>query len=228
MRRNMVLLLGAVLAALAIGVGATYALFSASIGPQEATFTAGTVRLDGYRAGDIVDGPMFYITAEEGANEAGVPGALPTGFWAPGDTVVRGLQVQNTGSLDAKLMTISAVITGDQALAEVLQVRICDVADCSQSVFYEGTLAALAPPQAPHPFQPPVVLAAGAWPWEGDRSLVLGNRTFTPGNRIHTPLVQLAEVPCGRGRRAHPPAVRCRRCSHHAGPGLRARCRAGV
>ncbi|MFZ5827755.1 MAG: hypothetical protein ACOY94_25915 [Bacillota bacterium] len=75
-------------------------------------------------------------------------------------------QVQNTGSLDAQLKQLSATVTGDQALAEVVEVKVCEVPDCSVNVFYDGTLWALA--QTPQNFAPPVVLYAGNLFDDGD------------------------------------------------------------
>jgi len=152
----MLLALGGVLATSLAGGGLTYALFGASADPAETEVKAGTVELYGYRdQSDTIDGPMFYITAAgDGMSTKGVPGRYPSGYWAPGDTVKRVLALRNTGSLDAKLKTLSASISGDEALARALDVKICSTTTCSAAVYFSGTLWDLA--QNPQPLSGPV------------------------------------------------------------------------
>lgn len=160
MKRTLLLIL-AVLIAVGVGVGATFAFFTDATESQANEFVAGTVALDGYRTDEaVIQGPMFYISAQDGDHE--VAG------WAPGDAETRGFQIQNTGSLDARLKSLSVTIEGDQALAEVLEVKVCEIPDCSDMVYYTGTLAQLA--ATPHTFTPPsnFELAAGGLFWEGD------------------------------------------------------------
>lgn len=150
--------LGGVLATSLAGGGLTYALFGASAGPAEAEMKAGTVELHGFRdQGDTIDGPMFYIAASgDGTSTGGLPGRYPTGHWAPGDTVKRVLALRNTGSLDARLKTVSASITGDEALARALAVKICSTTSCTGDVYYSGSLWDLA--QAPQLLSGPVAM----------------------------------------------------------------------
>ena len=103
------------------GAGATLALFTDRAGPESREFVAGTLRLDGRRAGgDTVEGPMFYVGGEQGL--------LPTGEWAPGDSVKRWFEIQNTGSLAARMTRIKATMPegADTALASQLYVRVSD------------------------------------------------------------------------------------------------------
>jgi hypothetical protein len=109
MRKKAVLLLASAVA-LAVGISAgTYALFSASTAPADNLFVAGTLEIDSYRDnGDTIPGPMFYTTPAEGMTSGGDPGLYPTGEWAPGDTNMRVLIIENVGSLDAWLTSVGA------------------------------------------------------------------------------------------------------------------------
>ncbi len=95
---------GVMAASLLIG-GATYALFTDSATNTGNTFTAGTLTMSTSRDDIPMAGPMFYTND----NTNGWSG---TGLWAPGDSHTRGLFVRNTGSLDGKLATVSAIAEG--------------------------------------------------------------------------------------------------------------------
>lgn len=129
MNKKLLLSLGAVVATTAVAAGSTYALFSATK-PASTPITAGHLCLDSVRdAFDTVPGPMFYMTAAQGATPSQLgryptaevspnspPGYIPPtpGGWAPGDSVTRTLTVYNGRadcggtSLEAKLISISA------------------------------------------------------------------------------------------------------------------------
>jgi predicted ribosomally synthesized peptide with SipW-like signal peptide len=193
MKRVWLLVFGVFLLSLLGGGGATLALFAAQTNAQEGEITSGVVSLNGYRAeGDIVDGPMFYITAEGGANQGGLNGKKPTGLWAPGDSVTRSFQVENSGTLAAQLKRLSATVTGDEHLAQMLQVQVCADRDCDGDVYYEGTLSALG--QNPQPFAPPLVLQPGLFPGEGDLVTLFFKVTLpvTAGNDVQNGSVTAA------------------------------------
>ncbi|HWI64579.1 MAG TPA: SipW-dependent-type signal peptide-containing protein [Symbiobacteriaceae bacterium] len=123
MRAKLWLALG-VVGMMTLGVTAgTFALFSASAGPNNNQFTAGTLTLSAVRdQGDTIPGPMFYTTPDEGDTPTGVDGLYPTGPWAPGDSRVRVLLVRNTGSLDAWLTSVGAdLASGSMYLADKLR-----------------------------------------------------------------------------------------------------------
>lgn len=137
------------------GAGITFALFTATAktGPQD--FFAGTLQLDGIRdQGDTIYGPMFYINGDDdGLSDIGDPGLYPTGLWAPGDSHHRVFQIQNVGTLDAKLVSFEADLQqGSRELAEVLDVAVYDgpykttagnLISPTPPVLYQGKLADL-------------------------------------------------------------------------------------
>lgn len=135
------------------GAGITYALFTASSGPAEQEFTAGTLVLQGDRDnGDTVPGPMFYIDgATDGKTEDGQDGLYETGLWAPGDEFSRVFQIENVGTLEGKILKFSAELTnGDPLLAGALDVKIYDgiykdtdgiVVDPDATIIAEGKLS---------------------------------------------------------------------------------------
>lgn len=94
---------------LAVGAG-TYALFSSSATNGPNMVQAGTVEITSTRDDVPNIGPMFYTESVEGQI-----GAMPTGLWAPGDKHTRGLFLENVGSLDAKLKSLSVIPTNAQA-----------------------------------------------------------------------------------------------------------------
>ncbi|SEB79649.1 hypothetical protein [Paenibacillus sp. GP183] len=99
--------------------GITYALFQNNVSNANNAFTAGSLQISTVR-GDVPNvGPMFYT------NTTGAPGTLPTGVWAPGDSNTRGLFLENTGSLDAKLKSITAK-TADRSGNEVTSGLVYD------------------------------------------------------------------------------------------------------
>jgi hypothetical protein len=85
-----------------IAGAATYALFTSSATNEANAFTSGTLQVSSVRDDVPNIGPMFYTNTNR------APGTLPTGVWAPGDSRTRGLFLRNTGSLEAKLKTLSA------------------------------------------------------------------------------------------------------------------------
>jgi len=101
--------------------GATLALLTDQAGPKSQELVAGTLRVDGRRAGgDTVQGPMFYVGGDQGL--------LPTGEWAPGDSARRWFEIENTGSLAARMTRIKATMPegADTALAGQLYVQVTD------------------------------------------------------------------------------------------------------
>lgn len=117
-KRIFVLVLAALTLVGAVTGGLTFALFTASTPAAQNDWVAGTLAIESNRdQGDWIPGPMFYIGGAEGIH--------PTGFWAPGDTHHRVLQVENTGSLDAWLKHMRASLTsGSRDLADQLQVQV--------------------------------------------------------------------------------------------------------
>lgn len=83
--------------------GGTFALFTSSAHNSANTFTAGTLNVTPERDDIPQTGPMFYTSTTSA--QAGV---VPTGLWAPGDKHTRGLFLENTGTLTARLTSISA------------------------------------------------------------------------------------------------------------------------
>lgn len=122
-------LLGSALATVALGVGTTFALFSANVSSNN-DFVAGKLCITADRNdGDPVPGPMFYITPAQGQTPGGILGTLPTGLWAPGDTNTRTLTVSNPAScstMGAYLTSISATMHpgGYLPMADKLMVEI--------------------------------------------------------------------------------------------------------
>jgi spore coat-associated protein N len=104
----MLALTGVVTTALVIG-GATYALFSSSVENRNVV-QAGTVIITSKRDDVPNIGPMFYTQSVPGQ-----VGAMPTGLWAPGDKHTRGMFLENTGSLAAKLKTLTIIPTNSSA-----------------------------------------------------------------------------------------------------------------
>lgn len=124
MRAKLMLMIGAVLSIVAVAIGVTYALFTASAGPAQNNFTAGSLCLNSRRDNsDPVPGPMFYIVSTPPPPGA-VPGNQPTGLWAPGDNHTRTLIVDNP-CLGAWLDSVKAnLVSGDPSLAGSLMVTI--------------------------------------------------------------------------------------------------------
>ncbi|KYP81358.1 TasA family protein [Ferroacidibacillus organovorans] len=83
--------------------GGTFALFTSSSQNTTNTFTAGTLNVTPERDDIPQTGPMFYTSTT--SPQAGV---VPTGLWAPGDKHTRGLFLENTGTLTARLSSIAA------------------------------------------------------------------------------------------------------------------------
>ncbi|MCA1055232.1 CalY family protein [Rossellomorea aquimaris] len=103
-KKNKVALLsatGLLATSLAIG-GATYALFKDGA-TNANTVTAGELEITAKRDDVPNVGPMFYSE-----NSVGNYGAMATGEWAPGDKHTRGLFLKNTGTLEARLQTLTA------------------------------------------------------------------------------------------------------------------------
>lgn len=128
MRRLFTVAWVAVLMTIGLAVGGTYALFASVTKVQTNTIQTGTICISSQRmTGQAVPGPMFYVTAEQGAatvNGTTYPGTYPTGLWWPGRTQIRRLVVRND-CMAAKLTGVSAVLTaGDPELAEDVTVAI--------------------------------------------------------------------------------------------------------
>ncbi|MBT2692600.1 M73 family metallopeptidase [Bacillus sp. ISL-55] len=104
-KKNKVALMGIsglLVTSLAVG-GATFAIFKDDVSNGPSLGTAGTLVMTAKRNDVPNEGPMFYSQ-----NVADNYGGMPTGLWAPGDKHTRGLFLENTGSLDAKLVTLTA------------------------------------------------------------------------------------------------------------------------
>lgn len=143
MRVKLWLAAGAVLLAVALSAGGTLALWTAGASNDDNQFTTGTVVIRTYRdMGDTIPGPMFYTTPSEGATPGGAPGLRPTGYWAPGQTHVRAIFVENRGTLAVRLARVEANqhVGTSRYLAEKLQAKVTtDLGGLS--VLASGTLA---------------------------------------------------------------------------------------
>lgn len=104
MKKKIILMYMAVLAVCMLAGGASYALFSASTSNNDNTFSAGTIEITSKRGDVPAYGPMFYTESSQTAGW----GTMPTGLWAPGDSHTRGLFLENTGSLKARLQNLNA------------------------------------------------------------------------------------------------------------------------
>jgi predicted ribosomally synthesized peptide with SipW-like signal peptide len=141
--------------------GATYAIFSDSASNTSNTVTAGTINLDQERdSGDNVPGPMFYSVQ---SNDSEPPGLYPydgepgvalggeiPGGWAPGDTVIRAMNLYNRGSLTAKVTKVkanvnAAGVTSGQAYDQFIEKMNIKVTynTGSRPVLYNGPLKTL-------------------------------------------------------------------------------------
>jgi predicted ribosomally synthesized peptide with SipW-like signal peptide len=148
--------------------GATFAYFTDQASNTGNTFTAGTVDITARRdMGDPLPGPMFYTTLEEGKTPTGGVPNWPTGLWHPGKSEIRTLIVENTGSLDAYLDGLSAVISNidDPAIAQEFAGEM-DVLVKQQTapslVLYDGPLSGLISGKAPALNKIPIS-AGGVW-----------------------------------------------------------------
>jgi len=102
---------------------------------------------------------MFYTTQAEGMVGGAVDAIFPTGYWAPGDSHTRVFQIENIGTLDAKLMSLGATLQSpDNAMPDILDVTVYSDATESE-VLYSGKLRALL--GAPADMTAPVELASG-------------------------------------------------------------------
>jgi len=139
MKRIWILAVAFVVMAAVGGGGLTLALFSAQSAAATQEFVSGTLEIEAHRdMGDGIPGPMFYIDTAGGGNP---PNNHPTGLWAPGDEHHRILQVENLGSLDAKLTHLRATLqSGDMYLAEKLNV-VVTTDPGGMDVVAAGTLA---------------------------------------------------------------------------------------
>ncbi len=95
--------IASILTASAFVGGGTFAFFSSSVQNNKGNFTSGHLNITPERFDIPQSGPMFYSKST-----STLPGALATGQWAPGDQHTRGLFLENTGSLKARLKYISA------------------------------------------------------------------------------------------------------------------------
>lgn len=139
MKRIWILAVAFVVMAAVAGGGLTLALFSAQSANVDNEYVAGTLDIEAHRdMGDGIPGPMFYIDAAGGGND---PNLHPTGLWAPGDEHRRILQVENVGSLDAKLTHLRGFLqSGSTYLAEKLDV-VVTTDPAGTQVVASGTLA---------------------------------------------------------------------------------------
>ncbi|MDF2626423.1 MAG: uncharacterized protein K0R39_254 [Symbiobacteriaceae bacterium] len=104
-------------------------------------------------------GPMFYITAAEGAQSSGPEGRYPSGKWAPGDAISRVLTVKNVDSDDTfQVEQLRIRLAGDAVLAPRLALS---VQNQQGEILYAGTLADFAG-DATLPLARPVSLPRGA------------------------------------------------------------------
>lgn len=148
MKKKLWMAVGSTAAIAAVSIGGTLALFS-DTAEDGIDMVAGTLCIDAQRNdGEAVPGPMFYITAAQGATPTGQPGQYPTGVWAPGDTVNRTMTVANPtscSSMDAWLTSVEADLTAGmadqyEAMADVMWVEVTSPWNGSDVKVGEGTL----------------------------------------------------------------------------------------
>ncbi|WP_423800234.1 TasA family protein [Neobacillus sp. SAB-20_R2A] len=96
-----------------IAGGATYAIFTSSAQNTNNSFSSGTISITAKKDDVPNNGPMFYTKSPDNGV---VLGGMPTGYWAPGDKNTRGLFLENTGTLDARLKTLSIFPTNSSAV----------------------------------------------------------------------------------------------------------------
>lgn len=139
--------------------GATYAIFTDSASSTNNNFTSGTINLDQTRdLGDTIPGPMFYSSTSDPTgsypyDRAEVPLAPPgsdaVGGWAPGDTVLRAMNLLNSGTLDAKVTKLSANVStgatnsGAQYDQFIQKMNIKVMYPAQNKILYEGPLSGL-------------------------------------------------------------------------------------
>jgi predicted ribosomally synthesized peptide with SipW-like signal peptide len=139
--------------------GATYALFTDSAQNTNNMFTAGTINLEQNRdLGDTIPGPMFYTAASDPTgsypyDQSGVqyapPGSEAIGGWAPGDRVVRAMDLYNTGTLQAKVTKLQAsvnpagVMSGTAYNQFIDKMNIKVMYPAQTRVLYDGPLSGL-------------------------------------------------------------------------------------
>ncbi|WP_409252198.1 hypothetical protein V1502_19210 [Bacillus sp. SCS-153A] len=101
-KATLITLSGLLTTSLVIG-GGTFALFKGEATNSANAVTAGELKITAKRDDVPNVGPMFYTE-----NSVGNYGAMATGKWAPGDKHTRGLFLENSGSLKARLQTLKA------------------------------------------------------------------------------------------------------------------------
>ncbi len=143
--------------------GGTMAIFTSSASNTGNTFATGYIRLTQNRdQGDTLVGPMFYTSIADptgrypydtNGNPLAPPGGEAIGGMAPGDSMMRAMDVYNNGAnaLDAQLTKVKATvnpagITSGAAFDEFIQklnviIRAPDIGN--GTVLYSGTLAGL-------------------------------------------------------------------------------------
>lgn len=145
---------------LALGLtigGATYAIFTDSATNSGNTIAAGTINLTQDRdLGDRIPGPMFYTSTADSIgvfptdiNTGRRYGGEAIGGWAPGDSVIRAMNIYNEGTLDANITKLKASVnslglsSGDayNEFIDKMHIKVKYPAD--NLVLYEGSLSGL-------------------------------------------------------------------------------------
>jgi predicted ribosomally synthesized peptide with SipW-like signal peptide len=153
------MLTGVTVLGLGIG-GATYAIFTSSAQNTNNSFTAGTVNIDIQRdLGDAIPGPMFYTGASDTSGSFpydttknvpdAPPGAESLGGLAPGDKLMRAMNIFNRGSLDVRVKQLRANVnpageTSGAAFDQFIQkMNIKVMYPAQNKTLYDGPLAGL-------------------------------------------------------------------------------------
>jgi predicted ribosomally synthesized peptide with SipW-like signal peptide len=141
--------------------GATFAIFTDSASNTSNTFTAGTIKLTQERdSGDSIPGPMFYSGSSDPTGlypyDETVPpniaslGGEALGGWAPGDKVVRAMNIYNEGSLAAKITKLQATVSSGATNSGAAYEQFIDKMNIkvtyttgSNPVIYNGSLRGL-------------------------------------------------------------------------------------
>jgi hypothetical protein len=151
--------LSVLIVALATGAG-TYALFTGSAKNINNTITSGVINLTQNRMGDSIPGPMFYSATSDPtgklpydkSNPLQPPGGESMGGWAPGDVVVRAMNVSNNASnaIDAKVTKVKGTVNtaglqpGDPAFEHFVDHMKIKIQYTGQNkTLYDGSLRGL-------------------------------------------------------------------------------------
>lgn len=91
-----------------VGIG-TYALFNSTAQNAGNTFQSGSLLISQNRDDVPITGPMFYTNDFDVDSNAG---AMGTGLWKPTDSHTRAMFIHDDGTIDAKMVSLTATPEG--------------------------------------------------------------------------------------------------------------------